>query len=216
MKLVERVLDNITSEEILELASTFGISSQKLSSVIHAVIPGVLSAFKARIVSSMNSGDMMPLLGILSDTNEADITIENLFNGNKAAMDTLYHRTSAVTTISIEETTMIIQAIMPTISSAIVAMLQDFSADALMSSENNNYINELITSDNGYEKAISAANDFINTVFDKKVVDVPQEEDPSDVTMMEADGFVQNLFDLFDQDNDGSVMDDIYHMLIQG
>ena len=58
MKLVERVLDNIPSEEISDIATEFGFSSQKMSSVIHAVIPGILSAFKARIVSSMNSGDL--------------------------------------------------------------------------------------------------------------------------------------------------------------
>gem|GEM_PF-4304659 len=211
MKLVERVLQNISSEDISELASAYNFSSSKMLSVINSVIPGVLSAFKARIVSSMNSGDVTPLLGILSHSH-TDLNIENLFDDNEAALQILYQRVSAICDIDINKTPEVVKSTMPTISNAIVTMFQEFNADALMSPENNNYINQLITSDNGYEKAISAANNFLNTVFDKKVVTT---KNANENTAPESDNFVQNLYDLFDQDNDGSVMDDIYHMLVR-
>ncbi|MFT6071978.1 MAG: hypothetical protein ACJARD_001330 [Alphaproteobacteria bacterium] len=211
MKLVERVLNNISSEEISDIASEFNFSAEKMASIVNAVIPGVLSAFKARIVSSMNSGDMSPILGVLSNT-ETSLNINDLFDGNETALNILYHRISEFSNIDLDKTAEIIETTMPTISNAVATMFQEFSADVLMSPESNSHINELISSESGYEQAVNSANNFLDSVFGttnagEKII--------QGNIVVENDDFVQNLFDLFDQDNDGSVMDDIYRMLVR-
>ena len=218
MKLVEHVLDNISSEEISDVASEFGFSSQTMSSVIHAMIPGVLSAFKARIVSSMNSGDMSSLLGVISNT-ESNFNINELFDDNSEALNTLYQRISEFSGIEISKISEIVPSIMPTISNAISTMFQEYGSNALMTS-GSNFISELIKGNNGYDTAIDAANNFLGSVFgnvpeEAQVQNSGQNLVTNAVTSTDGDSFVQNLFDLFDQDNDGSVMDDIYRMLVR-
>ncbi len=210
MKLVERVLDNISSEEISDVASGLGFSSQKMSSIIHSVIPGVLSAFKARIVSSMNSGDMSPLLNMISNAN-TNFNINELFDSNTEALGTLYSRISELSGIDVNQISTILPQIMPTISNAISTMFQEYGSNMLVAS-GGNFINELMNN-NGYETAVSAANSFIGSIFGtapEQSVATSDEQVTSD-----NDNFAQNLFDLFDQDNDGSVMDDIYRMLVR-
>lgn len=209
MKLVERVLDNISSEEISDIASGLGFSAQKMSSVIHSVIPGILSAFKARIVSSINSGDMSPLLNMLSNNN-TNFNIHELFDSNTEALSTLYSRISELSGIDVNQISSIVPHIMPTISNAISTMFQEYGSNMLVAS-GGNFINELLNN-NTYETAINAANNFIGSVFGTP----PEETAATNVqATTENDSFAQNLFDLFDQDNDGSVMDDIYRMLVR-
>ena len=213
MKLVERVLDNISSEEITDIASGFGLSSQKISSLMNATISGLLSAFKARIVSSMNSGDLSPLLQVINSAN-SDFNINDLFDGNSEALTTLYQRISEFSNIDVEQISQIIPNIMPVISNAITTMFQEYGANMLIAS-GGNFINDLTNnSSTSYETAINAANSFLGSVFGNISEQIP-------VANIQSQGlkndnfFVQNLFDLFDQDNDGSVMDDIYRMLVR-
>ncbi len=214
MKLVERVLDNIPSEEISDIASEFGFSSQKMSSVIHAVIPGILSAFKARIVSSMNSGDMSPLINLINNT-ESSFNINELFDDNSQALNTLYQRISEFSGIELSQISQILPALMPTISHAISTMFQEYGANTLINS-GNNFINELVANNNGYETAIDAANNFLGSIFGTVTQQTSETTSVAQTAIAsESDNFVQNLFDLFDQDNDGSVMDDIYRMLVR-
>lgn len=210
MKLVDRVLDNISAETIETLAQKFELNSSKMSAIINSMIPGVLSAFKARIVSSMNTGDIKPLLDLISDA-QTDITIDALFNDNTEALNTVYNRVSEFTAIDIQKISQIVPKTMPIVSVAISQMLQEFGSSSLLTA-GNNFMSELITSDNGYEQAINAANKFIGNIFG---IDMQKKNTPNKNPAAEDDNFIQNLYDLFDQDNDGSVMDDIYHMLVR-
>jgi Bacterial protein of unknown function (DUF937) len=212
MKLVERVLDNIPSEEISQIASEFGFSSQKMSSVINATISGALSAFKARIVPSINSGDMSPLLGLVNGTNE-NFNLNELFDSNSAALNTLYQRISEFSGVDSTQISQIIPTIMPVISNAITTMFHEYSANTITESAGN-FISDLMSNNNGYETAISAANNFLGSVFGN-LPDQTSHINNTQDTPKNDNFFVQNLFDLFDQDNDGSVMDDIYRMLVR-
>ncbi len=212
MKLVERVLDNIPSEEISEIAAEFNMPAVNISSVMNAIIPGILSAFKAKLVSGMNTGDVSSLLGMFEST-QSNFDINQLFNDNTEALNTLYGRISEFSGIDEQKISEIVPAIMPTISNAVSNMLQDFGASTLIA-QGNNFITDLVSTNAGYETAINAANDFLGSVFGmetKKELSIPA----SSAELNEHDSFVQNLFDLFDQDNDGSVMDDIYRMLVK-
>jgi hypothetical protein len=221
MKLVERVLDNISSEDMADIASGFGFSSQKMSSLMNATISGLLSAFKARIVSSMNSGDMSPLLQVINST-DTDFNINDLFDGNSEALSTLYQRISEFSNIDVGQISEIIPHIMPVISNAITTMFQEYGANMLIAS-GGNFINDLMSNNNtNYETAINAANNFLGSIFGNAPESIPtnaQEQATAPNIQSQAlksdNSFVQNLFDLFDQDNDGSVMDDIYRMLVR-
>lgn len=210
MKLVERVLDNISTDEVTSLAAAFNLPQTKMTSVINSMIPGILSAFKARIVSSMNSGNIEPLTNLLNNIH-TNLSIDELFDDNIQALNTVYQRISQFTGIPIHDIAHIVPSLMPTISNAISKMLQEFGSASLMIS-GNNFINDLVTNENGYDKAINAANKFIGSVFG---LDMEQDSQIKSHATSVEDGFLQNLFDLFDQDNDGSVMDDVYHMLVR-
>lgn len=212
MKLVERVLDNIPSEEISDIASEFGFSSQKMSSVINAAISGALSAFKARIVSSINSGNMSPLLELVNGSSE-NFNLNELFDSNSVALNTLYQRISEFSGVDTQQISDIVPTIMPVISDAITKMFQEYSANTLASTTGS-FITDLMSNNNGYETAINAANNFLGSVFGTAPEQTPYINAPLG-TPKNDNFFVQNLFDLFDQDNDGSVMDDIYRMLVR-
>jgi hypothetical protein len=212
MKLVDRVLDNISSEEIADISSEFGFSAQKMSSVINATISGVLSAFKAQIVSSMNSGDLSPLLELINNDSDT-FNLKQLFNSNAAVLNVLYTRIGEFSDVSAVQISEIIPAIMPLISNAITTMLQEYGTNTIIS-PTGSFISDLMHNNSGYEVAINAANKFLNSVFGNKVDDTAQANVMQD--SLENDSFfIQNLFDLFNQDNDGSVMDDIYRMLVR-
>lgn len=210
MKLIERVLDNISSEEITDIASVFGFTNQKMSSVMNATISGILSAFKARIVSSLNSGDVTPLIETMNNFN-----LNDLFDGNSTAINTVYNRISEFSGIETDKIHDIIPHIMPLISGAITKMFQEYSTNMLVS-EGGNFISELINN-SSYDTAINAANNFLSSVFGTAPETMPQQNigGSSSVGQVSNNSFIQNLFDLFDQDNDGSVMDDIYRMLVR-
>jgi hypothetical protein len=211
MKLVERVLHNISSEEINDISSTLNISISKINSVITILIPGILSAFKAHIVSSMSSGDVAPLLNVFINSQK-NMTIKDLFSNNHQALDMLYNRINEFSGIATMLVPDVINALMPTISQATLTMLQEYSVNSLIDDNDNNYIQQLITNDNGYENAINDANKFLCSVFNTSIHDV---ENYSKIDNVSDDNFVQNLFNLFDQNNDGSVIEDIYHILIR-
>lgn len=211
MRLVERVLDNISSEEVSDLASEFGFPAQKMSAIINATISGVLSAFKARIVSSMNSGDMSPLLKVIN-TPQEEFNINDLFDGNSEVLNTLYQRIGEFSNVDNQTISTIVPTIMPIISNAITEMFQKYSSNAVLSS-GGNFINDLM-SNNGYEVAVNAANKFLGSIFGKLPEQVTFTNEQSSLAQND-NFFIQNLFDLFDQDNDGSVMDDIYRMLVR-
>ena len=63
-----------------------------------------------------------------------------------------------------------------------------------------------------YESAIKAANDFIGNIFGGQTAEKLAAESSQ---LAPQNDFAQTILDLLDQDNDGSVMDDIYHMLVR-
>jgi hypothetical protein len=213
MKLVDRVLENISSQEITQIASSFGLAPQNMSSIMHAMIPGVLSAVKARIVSSMNSGDTSSLMSLL-DTSSQNLNTQKLFDDNPTVMNTLYQRISEFSGVDQNTIESLAPNLMPVISGAVTSMLKNFGTAAI-TQQGSNFMTDLLSSNSNFETAITSANDFISSIFGTKTPETELNSDKAQPSDNNQNPVLQNLFDLFDQDNDGSVMDDIYRMLVR-
>jgi hypothetical protein len=224
MKLVEKVLENLPQDTVTHLSQLLNVDSVQISSALNALIPGVLSAFKAKLVTDMSQGNATGFLDIVShftgNTSTASEQLNTLFAGNSDAMDTLTQRVSAFSGMNVSDVQTLLPAALPTIMTGVVDMVKSVGVSSAITS-GSELLNSFLSEKNAsspYETAIAAANKFIGSVFGGSTQAKMNANIASDSVEADAPAggdFVHTIIELFDQDNDGSVMDDIYNMLVK-
>ena len=218
MKLVEKVIEQIPQQNLQSLSDGYNIDSDQVSNALNALVPGILSAFKAKIVTGLNDGNSMDFLNFISnvgsDSNDNQALLSSLFGDHTDVVDTLVQRVSAFSGMNEETVKAFIPSAMPTIMSGITDMIQNVTMDSAIETGSQALTSFLSGDHSGspYESAIKAANDFIGNVFGGQTAAKLAEDNSQ---MSPQNDFVQTILDLLDQDNDGSVMDDIYNMLVR-
>ncbi|MEM6603432.1 MAG: hypothetical protein AAF621_05215 [Pseudomonadota bacterium] len=219
MKLVEKVYGEIAPDDIRGLALDNNITEADAKNVIQALIPGILSALKAKLVTGLNEGNASDFLTVIDEFSkphlDGQVILNRLFSNNKQALETLTERVAAFSNVDKVLAKQFVPASIAPVMTAIVKMIKKIGDESQInaaSSELDDFFN-IRTSNSPYEVAIKAANDFIGSVFGGEVEKKMQAENIDRITPQ--NNLVYTLLDLFDQDNDGSVMDDIYHMLVK-
>lgn len=209
MKLIEKVLENISDNDIQTIATKCHINEGQVEQILQSITPGILSAFKAKIVTNLDAGTTNTLVDILSAPST-----ETLFSYNQEALDTLTSRVSALTEFSKEQIDKFLPIFLPVIIKGIADMLQSMTGTALFETGSqmlNNFFSSTPDNNSSYENAIDAANKFLNSVFGKNVVAAPNSSDIAE----ENGQILQHILEVFERNNDGSMMDDIFNMLIK-
>lgn len=215
MKLVEKVLENISSENLQSLSSDFRLSPEQTLGAVNALIPGILSALKAKLFTGLAQGNTGDFLNIINDFSSENFNIRTLFSDNSEALTTLSDRISAFANIDGQTVKNFIPSALPMIMTAITQMLHTVGTHSLMATGSQLLGNFFTDKMQGspYEIAIKSANAFLSSVFGGNTEEILSNTVNNDVA--NNNNFIQTVLDLFEQDNDGSVMDDIYHMLVK-
>lgn len=218
MKLVEKVIEQISQQNLQSLSDSHNIDLDQIKNALNALVPGILSAFKAKIVTGLNDGNTSDFLNLISnfnsDSNDNQALLSSLFGDHTEVVNTLIQRVSAFSGMSEDTVKAFIPAAMPIIMSGITEMIQNITMDSAIET-GSQALSSFLSEENSaspYENAIKAANDFIGKIFGGQTAEKLAEESSS---LAPQNDFAQTILDLLDQDNDGSVMDDIYHMLVR-
>lgn len=221
MKLVKAILDNIPAETIDTLKGDFNLSEAQTSSILNSVVPGLLSAIKAKIVTDTDgdehSNGFLSLISEFYDDNkDSNDLMNSLFSGNNEAISMLTNRVSSLTQIDADTISNIIPSLTPAIMGGVSKMFDSFDINTLLGGQSDNVLGNFFSESQAgkslYGGAIKAANSFIGSIFGG---DTQKKMSEDNASMVETNGSLSMILDLFDQDNDGSVMDDIYHMLVK-
>ena len=218
MKLVEKVIEQIPQQNLQTLSDNYNIGSDQITNALNALVPGILSAFKAKIVTGLNDGNSADFLNLVSnfnsDTSDNRALLTSLFGKNQDVIDTLIQRVSAFSGINEDVVKSFIPAAMPAVMTGVTEMIQNVTVDSAIATGSEALSNFFSgnSTHSPYESAIKAANDFLGNVFGGQTAEKLAAESNQ---LSPQNDFAQTILDLLDQDNDGSVMDDIYHMLVR-
>ena len=206
MSLTQVAIDNLPQSHLNALSEKFGLSETALSGAMGVLASAALSAVKAGVVRRSTQGEAVSLTSVFADFGEgaAASPLGDLLGGNQQASDLLKSKVADAAGVSEGDAGALIQEAAPSLMNSLKEALQNLpqllSGDTVGSA----------FAGTGYEGALNAANNFLQSVFGEKAA-----AESGAVNTPGGGGVFQSLLDVIDADNDGSVTDDIFNMLVK-